>query len=190
MNLHPLGMKGVLHVGSHYANVGAHGRYRDVIREALARRLGICLSDREPAYDFEHQVAGFIAHVSGVQEIQKFRVRFEPSVRISVRLVTNSIRLFTMGRVHGCTGHRGTLVLYDEALRMVDMIPQAGVTLRVWWLGSGWCSGSSCGCGRCRRGLRKADISGEDPANLVVLGPNVIEAAVWTGIHQRHPSAL
>jgi hypothetical protein len=65
MNLYPLGMKGVLHVASHYANVGAHRREHDVIRVALARRLGVRLSHRESAYDFKHEVTALITQVSG-----------------------------------------------------------------------------------------------------------------------------
>src|SRR5260370_21688686 len=68
MNLDPLTMESVLHQGSHNANVGAHGRERDVILVIGARSLGVRLSHREPTHDFEHQIAAFMVRVSGVQE--------------------------------------------------------------------------------------------------------------------------
>jgi hypothetical protein len=68
-----------MHVGSHYGNVRAHRRERDVISVILARRYSIILSHMEPTHDFEPQVATLVTQVTGVQEILEY------SIHITVR---------------------------------------------------------------------------------------------------------
>jgi hypothetical protein len=123
MNFHPVRVKGVLHIGSYYANVRAHCRDLDLILECPARRLGVRLSHREPAYDFEHQVATLVTHISGVQRMLKLGVDVEPSVRFSILLVADPIAPFATAGIHNGSGHSYALLIHDEPLRMVDMIP-------------------------------------------------------------------
>jgi len=56
MYFHPLRMKRVLHVCSNDAHMSAHRREMDLVFVALARRLAVRLSHREPADDLEYQV--------------------------------------------------------------------------------------------------------------------------------------
>jgi hypothetical protein len=123
MNFHPMRVKSVLHIGSHYANMRAHRRELDLILVSLARRLGIRLSHREPAYDFEHQVATLITNISGVQEILKLGIDVEPSVRVSILLVTDPIDPLATARIHNGSGHSYALLIHDKPLRMVDVTP-------------------------------------------------------------------
>jgi len=131
MYFHPLRMKGILHARPYDPNVGAHGRELHLILVALTRRFCVRLRHRKPAHDLEHQIATLSAHVSGVQKVFKTAVDLEPPVRVSIRLVTDSVRLLACGRIDDRSGHRDALLFYDEALRMIDVIPQSGVTL-IW----------------------------------------------------------
>src|SRR5580693_4282050 len=138
MDLHPLGVEGVLDVGAHDANVRADGREGDLVGVALAGGFGIGLSDGELAHDFEDQVAAFIAYVSSVHEILELRVELEPAVSVAVLLMADSVVLLASGGVHNRSGHGGALLLHDEARGMVDVSLQGGVTGGVHWRGSGW----------------------------------------------------
>ncbi len=148
MNLDPLTMESVLHQGSHDANVGANGRERDVILVIGARSLGVRLSHGKPAHDFEHQIAAFMVRVSGVQETLKFGIHLEPPVSVSIILVADSIRLSPGGRIHNLPGYRSALLMHDQTVRVVDVIPQSVVTgtrrrgrrrgWRRWWNGRSW----------------------------------------------------
>ena len=113
MNLDPLTMESVLHQGSRDANVGANGRERNLILIVGARSLGVRLSHREPAHDFEHQIAAFMVRVSGVQEILKFGIHLEPPVSVSIILVADSIVLSPGGRIHNLPGYRSALLMND-----------------------------------------------------------------------------
>src|SRR5438094_5115228 len=80
VNFVPLRMKGVLHVTAHYPDPRADWREHDMVRIALARTSSVLLRQGKPAYDFEHEVTVFIAHVAGIQQILKLGVHFQPSV--------------------------------------------------------------------------------------------------------------
>jgi len=123
MNLDPLTVESVLHQGSHDANVGANGRERNLILIVGAGSLGVRLSHREPAHDFEHQIAAFMVRVSGVQEILKFGIHLEPSVSVSIVFVADSIVLSPGGRIHNLPGYRAALLMHDQTVRVVDVIP-------------------------------------------------------------------
>lgn len=64
MNFIPLTVKSVLDISADHADMRAHGRQRDVVCEALTCGLSVGLSYREPADNFEYQVASFIVDVS------------------------------------------------------------------------------------------------------------------------------
>src|SRR6266852_3059490 len=148
MNLDPLTMESVLHQGSHDANVGAHGRERNLILIIGAGSLGVRLSHGKPAHDFEHQIAAFMVHVSGVQEILKFGIHLEPPVSVSIAFVADSIVLSPGGRIHNLPGHRSALLMHDQTVRVVHVIPQSVITgarrrgrrrsWRRWWNGRSW----------------------------------------------------
>ena len=87
MNLHPLGVKRTWHIDSNNADVRAHVRNRDLVLIAVGRCLGISLSHRVLADDFEHQVSALVAMVSGVQQILELGIHFEPPVGVSVCFV-------------------------------------------------------------------------------------------------------
>src|SRR6266487_3753225 len=149
MNLDPLTMESVLHQGSRDANVGANGRERDVILVIGARSHSVRrLTDLEPAHDFEHQIAAFMVRVSGVQEILKFGIHLEPPVSVSIVFVADSIVLSPRGRIHNLPGYRSALLMHDQTVRVVDVIPQSVITgtrrrgrrrsWRRWWNGRSW----------------------------------------------------
>src|SRR6266852_722400 len=170
MNFVPFRVKSILHISSHYSNVGACRRQRDMICIALTRRLGILLSHRKPTHDFEHQVPLLITDVPVVKKILKLRVHIKPAVRVSVALVTHPVGFLTSGRVNNFSCHSNALLFHDQAVRMVNMVPQAGIALSVgrwsWWRRGWW------------RGWRDFDELRPDPANQVVLGPDMVEATV------------
>src|SRR6266700_2827667 len=139
MDFDPLTMESVLHQGSHDANVGANGRERDVILVIGAGSLGVRLSHGKPAHDFEHQIAAFMVRVSGVQEILKFGIHLEPPVSVSVVLVAYSIVLSPGGRIHNLPGYRAALLMHDQTVRVVHVIPQSVITgTRRRWNGRSW----------------------------------------------------
>ena|ERR1700733_1319124 len=100
-----------------------------MVGEVLARCFGVGLSNGKMADDFENKIAAFVAHVSSIQEALKFGFWLEPSVCVPVRLVSDSIMFFAIGRVHDGARHYGTLVFHDEPLGMVNMGPQSAVAL-------------------------------------------------------------
>src|SRR6266478_60946 len=186
MNLDPLTMESVLYQGSHNANVGAHGRERNLILIIGARSHSVRrLTDVEPAYDFEHQIAAFMVRVSGVQEILKFGIHLEPPVSVSVILVAHSIGLSPGRRIHNLPGYRSALLMHDQTVRVVDVIPQSVITgtrrrgrrrsWRRWWNGRSW---------------RNADKLRPDPTNQIVLSPNMIETTVRGRVNQSQPGTL
>src|SRR6266568_7625169 len=148
MNLDPLTMESVLHQGSHDANVGAHRGERNLILIIGACSLGVRLSHREPAHDFEHQIAAFMVRVSGVQEILKFGIHLEPPVSVSIVFVADSIGLSPGGRIHNRSGYGTALLMHDQTVRVVDVLPQSIITgtrrrgrRRSWrrrWNGRSW----------------------------------------------------
>jgi hypothetical protein len=77
----------------------------------------------ELTYDFENQIPALIAHVSGVQEILERRVHIKPAVRIAVCFVPYSVRFLANRRVHNGARYGNALLLHDEALRVIDVIP-------------------------------------------------------------------
>src|SRR5213594_1768947 len=129
MNLDPLTMESVLHQGSHDTNVGAHSGERDVILVIGARSHSVRrLTDVKLAHDFEHQITAFMVRVSRVQEILKFGIHLEPPVSVSIVLVADYIGLSPGGRIHNLAGYRGTLLMHDQTVRVVDVIPQSVIT--------------------------------------------------------------
>ena len=67
MYFYPFGVKRVLHQTANNANMRADSGKIDLVRETLTRGLGVGLSYRELADNFEHQVTTFITYVSCVQ---------------------------------------------------------------------------------------------------------------------------
>src|SRR5260370_41511038 len=129
MNLEPLAMESVLHQGSHDTNVGAHRGERNLILIVGARSLGVRLSHGKPAHDFEHQIAAFMVRVSAVQETLKFGIHLEPPVSVSIILVAASITLSPGGLTHNLPGYRSALLMHDQTVRGVDVIPQRVITV-------------------------------------------------------------
>src|SRR5580704_12113579 len=101
-------------------------------------------------------------------------------MRVAVSFVANAVSLLAGSSIDDCSGNREALLLHDKAERVVDVIPQARITLRFGrrgrsrrsW-GSGWC-----------RWPRTSHVLRPHPTNLVILSSNVIEAAVRGFIHQ------
>src|SRR5205807_9676459 len=121
----------------------------------------------------------------------KLGVHFQPSVCVPIAFVTDSIRLpdpLSRSRIYDRPGHGDTRLFHHQPIRMVDVIPYIGITRTCRWRRAvGWCAPicwSPVGYGRY------GDVLREDPANLIVLGPDVIETAVGTCIHQRDPDSL
>jgi hypothetical protein len=79
-----------------------------------------------------------VTHISGVQKMLKLGVDVEASVRVSILLVADSIAPFAATGIHNGSGHRYALLIHDEPLRMVDVIPKAGITLRTYQCGCPW----------------------------------------------------
>jgi hypothetical protein len=71
MNLIPLRMEGVLHIGPDDAHVRTHRRQLDVVGVTLARGMSVRLSRRKSTDDFEYQVPALSAQVASIQEILK-----------------------------------------------------------------------------------------------------------------------
>src|SRR5258708_30038997 len=67
MYFYPFGVKRVLHQTTNNANMRADSGKIDLVRETLTRGLGVGLSYRELADNFEHQITTFITYVSCVQ---------------------------------------------------------------------------------------------------------------------------
>jgi hypothetical protein len=131
MDLHPLGMVRVLHICSHDAHVGPYRWNLDRAVVGLGTRcLSVRLSHVEFTDDLEHQIPALIAHVSGIQEIRELSVHVEPSVGVTVPFMPDSIRLPAVRCVHDSPRYGDALLFHDEALRMVDVIPQGVITLR------------------------------------------------------------
>src|SRR5713101_266520 len=152
MNLDPLTMESVLHQGPHNPNVGAHSGERDLILIIGARSHSVRrLTDVKPTHDFEHQIAAFMVRVSGVQEILKFGIHLEPPVSVSVVFMADYIGLSPGGRIHNLPCYRIALLMHDQAVRVVDVIPQSVITgtrrrgrrrsWRRWWNGRSWQNG-------------------------------------------------
>src|SRR6266567_2158267 len=126
-----------------------------------------------------------MVRVSGVQEILKFGIHLEPPVSVSVILVAHSIVLSPGGRIHNLPGYRAALLMHDQTVRVVHVIPQSIITgtrrrgrrrsWRRWWNGRSW---------------RNADKLRPDPTNQIVLSPNMIETTVRGRVNQSQPGAL
>src|SRR5438270_4738540 len=106
-------MKGLLHVTARYPDPRADWREHDMVRVALARTSSVFLRHGKPAYDFEHEVTVFIAHVAGIQYILILGVYFRPSVCVPVALLTDAIWMLdplSRCRIHDRPGHGDTLL--------------------------------------------------------------------------------
>src|SRR5258708_35409832 len=97
--------------------------------------------------------------------------------------MANAIRLSARGCIHNRSRHGDTLLMHDQPVGMVDMSPQAGIATGIWRWSRSW-------SWWWRRSRRKAHINRPNPADLVILCLNVIEAAI--GGHSPHdqPVAL
>jgi len=129
MNLHPLGMKGVLYVNSYNANMRAYRRKVYLVLVVATCRLGVCLSHRKLADDFEYQVSALSVVIAGVQQILKLGVHFEPTVGIPIPFVTNSTGFLAIGRVHDRSCYRNTLLMDDQTGGVIHVAPQGIVAL-------------------------------------------------------------
>jgi hypothetical protein len=116
-------VKRVLHQSADDANMRAYSGNIDLIGETLTRGLGVGLSYRELADNFEHQVAAFITYVSRVKQILKLRIQFEPSVSVAIGFMADSVWFRSVGGVNKCSGHRNALLLHDQTSRVIDMRP-------------------------------------------------------------------
>jgi hypothetical protein len=132
MNLHPLGMKSILHVDTNHANVRAQGRKVDLVLVVGASLRSICLSYRILADDFEYQVSALVAVVSRIQKTLVCGVDFKPAVGVPICFVTDTVGLSAMGCVHDGACYRDTLLINDKTLRVIHVTPQAVVALAAW----------------------------------------------------------
>src|SRR6266851_9876044 len=97
--------------------------------------------------------------------------------------MADTIRLSASGCIHNRSCHSDTSLMHDQPVGMVDVSPQAGITTGIrrwsrrwsWW----W-----------QRSRRKAHINRRNPADLVMLCLNMIEAAVGGHLHQHQPVAF
>ncbi len=166
MYFYPLSVKRILHQTTNDANMRADRGKIDLVRETLTRGLGVGLSYREFAHDFKHQVPTFVTYVSCVKQILKLGIQFEPSVSVAIGFMADSVWFRTIRGVNHRAGHRNALLLHDQTTWVIDMRPQTIVTLRAW-------------CGS----YSKAGIRGNsnkfrpNPSDLIVLSPDMIEAA-------------
>src|SRR5260370_17675401 len=97
--------------------------------------------------------------------------------------MTDAIRLSAGGCIHNRSCHSDTLLMHDQPVGMVDVVPQAGIATGLW-------GGSANGVWRWGRSRRKAHINRQNPADLVMLCLNMIEAAVRGRLHQHQPVAF
>ena len=120
----PFSVKRVLHQRTNDANTRADRGQIDGIGEALTPGLGVGLSYREFAHDFKHQVPAFVAYVSRVKQIRKLGIQFEPSVRVAIGFMADSIWLLAIRGVNHYAGHGNALLLHDQTGRVIAMRPQ------------------------------------------------------------------
>src|SRR5258708_25089806 len=131
-------MECVLHVDSQNTNVRTHGRKRHFIGVICARRLGVGLRHRKPAYNFEYQISALVFLISGVQQVLELGIRFQPAVGISVRFMADAIRLSASRRIHNRSRHSDALLMHNQPERMVDVVPQAVIAAGVWRWSRSW----------------------------------------------------
>src|SRR4029077_14520421 len=96
MYFDPFRMKCVLHQRTNDAHTRADSGQLHRIGETLTRGLRVGLSYREFAHNFKHQVPAFVADVSCVKQIHKLGIQFEPSVRVAIGFMADSIWLLTI----------------------------------------------------------------------------------------------
>ena len=87
MYFDPLSVKRIRHQSTSDANMRPDSGKTDLISETLARGLGVGLSYREFAGNFEHQVAAFCTNVSGIQQILKLRICIAPTALAALVLL-------------------------------------------------------------------------------------------------------
>src|ERR1700675_2323241 len=99
---------------------------------------------------------------------------------VAITFMANAVRLFACSSIHDCPGDSDALLFHDKAQRVVNVVPQARITLRFRRLRRGR---RSWGSGRWCRRHRESHVLRPDPTDLFILRPNVIEATGWGFIH-------
>lgn len=120
---------GVLHVGADDSDVGPYRGKLEFRVVAAARSNSVSLSYMVLADDLEDEIAAFIAEVPCVEQVLELRVHVQPAMRVTVRFVPNAIALSPIRGIYNRARHSHTLLLYDQALRVVHVCPKARVTL-------------------------------------------------------------
>src|SRR5260370_7945368 len=98
--------------------------------------------------------------------------------------MAHAIRLSSSGCIHDRSRHSDALLMDDQPVGMVDVVPQAVIAAGVWrYKGRRW-------RWRWRRSRRKAHVNRQNPADLVLLRLHIIKTTIPGPLHHHHPVAL
>src|SRR5438552_15923149 len=79
-------------------------------------------------HDLEHEIAAFVRPIAGVDQARELRIDLQPPVGVAVRLMTHAVGLvvrLARGGVDDHARYGDTVLLHEQARRMVDALPQA-----------------------------------------------------------------
>lgn len=102
-------------------------REGDRIAERFARRSGVGLLDRIPANDFEDEISVLVSAVAVVDQVGEGGIDVQPAVYVAIGFVTYAVTRRVRarrGRVDEGPGHRDAAAQNDQALRMVNVLPE------------------------------------------------------------------
>ena len=100
------------------------GRRR--VLESDAGGFRILLYHLEVTDEFKDQVPTFVGCVPGIEKIPELRINLQPAMCVPVALVPHTIGPvcgLVRSRVHDHAGYGDAVLLDDQTLRFVDMLP-------------------------------------------------------------------
>jgi len=91
--------------------------------------IGLCWR-YELADDLEDEISALVVHVSSIKQTLELWIDLQPAVSIPIGLMADAVRLTTVCCVNDSSRNGNARLLYDQSMRLVNVLPQSIVALR------------------------------------------------------------